>query len=69
MQAVTPLVLLLGARAVLLVTGWQDPHQVPVAAFFQATTHVNHCALLAQDASWRVSRQYGRACHSLSVRA
>ena len=55
-QAVTPLVLLLGARAVLLLTGWQDPHQVPVASFFEPTTHVNHCALLAQDASWRVSR-------------
>ena len=54
-QAVTPLVPLLGARAVLLLTGWQDPHQVPVASFFEPTTHVNYCALLAQDASWRVS--------------
>ena len=56
-QAVTPLVLLLGARAVLRLAGWQDPHQVPVASFFEHTTHVNYCALLAQDASWRVSRR------------
>ena len=54
MRALAPLVLLLGPKAILLLTGWQDPHQVPIAAFFQHTTHVNYCAMLAQDSSWRV---------------
>ena len=48
-EAVTVLVPCGAAEMVLQLTAWQDPHYVPIAAFYAPDVRVNYLARLAVD--------------------